>query len=114
MKISEKAEDTPDIDLVRQSAPAVYRLESLELRNADDLTGPESFPEFGDFLSVVSTSGGDQPSWTDERWIECPSALAQFLVENNISDGDCFRIRSVTKVDGEWQYSAEPVEDPTD
>lgn len=104
--IEEKAEASPEVDLVRQSAPGVYRLETTELVGADDLTGEGSFPQYGDFLRVSTSHGGENPQWDAEQYIECPQALAQWLVDHEVGEGDAFRIRDVTKVDGEWQYDA--------
>jgi hypothetical protein len=47
-------------------------------------------------------------------FIECPQALAAWLVEHEIADGDWFRITSVQKVDRRWQYSVEIAEAPGD
>lgn len=111
MKLDDKASDSPDIDLVRQSAPGAYRLLTDELVGADELTGDDEFPKYGDFLKVGRLRSGDEgPEVAGERFIECPTALAKWLVENVDLDDD-FRIQSVRKVDGEWQYNAEIIDD---
>lgn len=112
MKISDKAEDTPDIELARQSAPGAYVLDGEELSPADDLTEEGQFPEYGDFLPVHrarATEDGWEPTG-DEMWIECPQDLAQFLVEQEVEPQDGFRIKDVKKVDGTWQYNCEILE----
>lgn len=103
MDIEDKAQETPDVDLARQSAPGAYRLESTELTDANDVTPEGDFPEYGDFLEVTGTSG--------EQFIECPAALARWLVDNGIEAGDGFRIVSVQKVDGEWEYDCDELND---
>lgn len=108
MKIGDKAEESPEISLARQSAPGVYRLLNDELVPADELTAEGEFPEYGDFLKVETTTGGAEPSWNREEYIECPQALAQWLVEHQeIASKKGFRIRTVQKVDGAWQYECE-------
>ena len=98
--IDDKAEaaDQPDVDLARQSAPGLYRLESRDLTPADEI-GTDEFPQYGDFLPVDTVNG-----W---QYIECPANLAKWLVEEGVETGDAFRIVSVRKVDGEWKYDAD-------
>jgi len=101
MKIGDKAEqaDQPNVLLVRDSAPGLYRLETDELTNADDL-GTDEFPRYGDFVKCSD-------SRLEECYVEVPSALAQFL-DGTVEVGEWFRIVSVNKTaDGEWTYSAE-------
>jgi len=100
MKIQDKAETpTEDIDLARYSAARAYKLLTDELVPADELTPESEFPQYGDFLHVGTESG--------TQWIECPRALAAWIVEAGLSIGDGFRIRTVRKVDGEWEYKCE-------
>jgi len=100
MKIQDKAETpTEDIDLARYSAARAYKLLTDELVSADELTPEGEFPQYGDFLHVGTESG--------TQWIECPRALAAWIVETGLSIGDGFRIRTVRKVDGEWEYKCE-------
>ena len=105
MKLSDKAKDRPDVRLARDSAPGAYTLTTDELVAADDLTDEDEFPQFGDFLEV------EQPGAGRRVWIECPAALARWLVENGIDIGETFRIRSVQKIDNEWSYECDRVED---
>ena len=100
MKIQDKAETpTEDIDLARYSAARAYKLLTDELVPADELTPDGEFPQYGDFLHVGTESG--------TQWIECPRALAAWIVDAGLSIGDGFRIRTVSKVDGEWEYKCE-------
>jgi hypothetical protein len=100
MKIADKANtDTQDIDLARYSAARAYKLLTDELVEADELTPEGEFPQFGDFLHVGTTAG--------TQYIECPRALAAWIVDAGLSIGDGFRIRTVSKVDGEWEYQCE-------
>lgn len=110
MKLADKAADRPDIDLARESAPGAYVLLTDELVEADELTAEGEFPQFGHFLEVGRITSSESPlSSYKEQYIECPAALARFLVEN-VSLNDAFRIQSVQKVDGEWEYKCEFVE----
>jgi hypothetical protein len=100
MKIQDKAETpTEDIDLARYSAARAYKLLTDELVPADELTPEGEFPQFGDFLHVGTTAG--------TQYIECPRALAAWIVDASLAIGDGFRIRTVSKVDGEWEYKCE-------
>jgi hypothetical protein len=110
--LGDKSADRPEVSLVRQSAPGLYRLPEVEelaeveLVAADDLTPEGDFPEYGEFLEVEVTGGGENPRITGTEFVECPSALARWVVENG-EPGGWFRIRSVRKVDGAWQYDVE-------
>jgi len=106
--LEEKARDSPEVSLARQSAPGLYRLTTTDLVPADEITPEGDFPQYGDFLRVEVTSGGTDPEWSGTEYIECPAALARWLVEN-VEVGESFRIRSVQKVDGEWRYDCEAV-----
>lgn len=102
--LEDKAAESPEVDLARQSAPGAYVLESLDLVDADDLTPEGEFPQFGDFLEVTGTAG--------EQYIECPQDLARQLVEDLDADvGTAFRILDVTKIDGSWSYEIEGLDD---
>jgi len=105
MNLKDKAKDRPEVLLARSSSPGAYEVRSLELSGADELTDEGDFPQYGDFLHC-HRAGTDKTVW-----VECPAALARFLVNDiDVEVGDVFRIRSVTKVDGEWRYEAEPVD----
>jgi len=100
MKIADKAKTTTeDIDLARYSAARAYKLLTDELVSADDLTPEGEFPQYGDFLHVATTAGS--------QYIECPRALAAWLIDNELDVDSGFRIRTVRKVDGEWKYQCE-------
>lgn len=115
MKLGDKASDSPEISLVRQSAPGLYRLrdgvssvEEVELQSADEVTPEGEFPEYGDFLPVVRVKSGDGEHLDrDEEFVECPSVLARSLVGWNVTSDDVWRLQSYRKVDGEWQLFAQ-------
>lgn len=101
MKIGDKAEqaDQPDVLLVRDSAPGLYRLETDELTDADEL-GTDEFPRYGDFVECVD-------SRLEKCYVEVPSALAQFLAAQT-EVGEWFRIVTVNKTaEGEWMYDCD-------
>jgi hypothetical protein len=115
-KLGDKATETPEVQLVRQSAPGVYRLpddgwsiEAIELVPADDLTAEGEFPQYGEFLELETTNGGADPTVDSIEFVECPEAFARWLVENG-EPGEWFRIAQVRKVDGTWEYTIEEVE----
>lgn len=111
MKISDKAQETPEIDLAKQSAPGAYRLADDELVEADEITEEGQFPKFGDFLPVKALRQTENGVETNgEMYIECPQALAQWLVENEIEIGEDFRVISNRKVDRNWEYTCERIE----
>lgn len=99
--LEEKAQETPEVRLARDSAYSAYRLESTELTDADELSDEGEFPQFGEFAECEIPSNGDS---TAEVYVEVPQNLAAQLVEAGIGEGDEFRIGEVSKVDGEWQY----------
>jgi hypothetical protein len=116
MKIGDKAEqsESREVRLARDSV-GLYRLQSDELTGADEISDEGEFPKFGDFLDVEVTHGGANPSFDDEAWVECPGSLAKIIVELGLDVGDCFRIQSARKnPSGEWEYSVDQAEDPTE
>jgi len=105
--IREKAEQAErDIHLTGDMAYSTYRLESKELSPADEISDDGQFPQFGDFADVtIPTNGdGDDP----ELWAEICSSLAQSLVEQELGEGDIFRVGPTEKVDGEWRVDVKP------
>lgn len=120
MKLGDRAAESPEVSLVRQSSPGLYRvpnsvesIEEIDLVSADDLTAEGEFPQYGEFLEVQVTHGGPDPTVNGSEYIECPGALAKWLVEE-AEPGDWFHIQTVQKVDGEWQYELEIADDPTE
>jgi hypothetical protein len=103
VKLGDKAEsaDQPDVVLARDSV-AMYELQTDELVPADEVTEPGEFPEYGDFMETGKVK---QSGETVDVWLEVPSALAKWLVENEIEIGDRFRIGAVRKADGRWEYT---------
>lgn len=114
MKIGDKAEqsDRDEVRLARDSVGA-YRLESDELVPAEEISGDDEFPKYGDFLACreLRQVAGDVEV-AEKVLVEVPGQLAKQLVEADISEGDGFRIQSVRKnAAGEWEYgtSEEPL-----
>lgn len=101
MDLNDKAQETPDIDLIRDAQYSAFRLVSTELTPADELTGEDDFPQFGDFAEC-EIPDGDGGTAAEEVYVEVPQDLAAQLVELGIGEGDEFRVGEVTKVDGEW------------
>ena len=118
--LGDKAAESPEVSLAKQSAPGLYRLnadgediEDIDLVPADELTPEGEFPQYGDFLEVgvPSDTGTENPSFDQTEYIEVPGALAAWLVEE-AEPGAVFRIRQVVKIDGEFDYDIELVGGP--
>lgn len=106
MKLGDKASagSEEEVRLARDSM-GLYKIDDDELVPADEI-GTDEFPQYGDFLPCLTSSGGRDPSWNMEVFVECPSSLAKQLVDMEIGTGDAFRINSVRKgPDGSWTYS---------
>lgn len=116
--IEEKAEEAPEVSLPKQAAPGLYRLESTELAEADDLTPEEEFPEFGEFLEVVTptaTGDADTAAWRGAtEFVSCPKSLARQLADHGAEEGTVFRWLMAQKVDGTWQVELEFFDDLAD
>jgi len=114
MKLGDKAEqsDRDEIRLARDSVGA-YQLESDELVSADEISGEDDFPQYGDFLACRELRQvAGEVELGEKILVEVPGQLAKQLVEQGISEGDGFRIQSVRKnATGEWEYgtSEEPL-----
>jgi len=107
MKIGDKAEasEAPDVYLPRDSV-GLYRLESDELVDCDEITDEGQFPEYGDFIEVTQASGGANPGWGETAYVSCPGDLAKKITDMEIEIGDCFRIQGSRKqANGNWTYS---------
>lgn len=108
MKIGDKAEasDAPDVYLPRDSI-GLYRLESDELVDCDDITPDGEFPQYGDFLEVTQATGGATKGWGEIAYVSCPGNLAKQLVDMSlIEEGATFRIQGARKTaSGNWTYS---------
>jgi hypothetical protein len=114
MNLNDKAEqgNKREVRLARDSM-GLYKLQSEELTGADQVTDEDEFPQYGDFLDCMTTTGGADPSFNVEVWVECPSQLAQQLVDLEIDVGDVFRIKSTYKDEaGEWTYTVEESDTP--
>lgn len=110
MNLEEKAEASPTVFLTGSLIESDYELLTKELVEADDLTEPGQFPEFGDFLEVEEYNPVDgNPRGI--AYIECPSALARWLVEHEVAVGDRFRVLEAGKDNRDtWQVEAETVD----
>lgn len=109
MKLGDKSKkaDRPEVRLPRDSM-GLYTLQSLEYVDADEISDEGEFPKFGDFLECMTTTGGADPEWNVEVFVNCPLGLEEQLMELGIDDGDAFRIQQVSKnADGEWSYVVE-------
>lgn len=103
--------------LLANESMGLYKLKSLELTPADDVTPEGEFPEYGDFAEVETSNGGRNPSWDETAFVEVPGSLAEMLVDRDVEPGDVFRILQVTKdASGEWVYElkTDDVEGPSD
>ena len=111
MKLSDKAEETPDVTLAGDLIESAYELQSddPELVPADELTAEDEFPKYGDFLEVVEYSPYDGTD-RGECYVEVPQRLAAWLVENEVGDGERWKVVQSQKVDGEWQFEVELVD----
>ena len=114
MKLGDKAEqsDRDEVRLARDSVGA-YRLESDELVPADEISGEDEFPQYGEFLATRELRQvAGEVEVGESVLVEVPGQLAKQLVEAGIGEGDGFRIQSVRKnAAGEWEYgtSEEPL-----
>jgi hypothetical protein len=108
MKIGDKATESVACDLASQLTSSIYELITDDLTHCDDLTPEGDFPQFGDFLEVNEYSPVDG---TDRgaRFIELTSDLAHWLIDNELDDGDQFRVLSHSKTDGEHRYEVRQV-----
>lgn len=108
MKLGEKAEqsDRDEVRLARDSVGA-YRLESDKLVTADEISGEDEFPQYGDFLACRELRQvAGEVEVAEKVLVEVPGQLARQLVEQGVDQGDGFRIQSVRKnAAGEWEYS---------
>jgi len=109
MDLQDKAEETPEVSLARDLIESEYELTGTELVGADELTAEGEFPQYGDFLEVHEYSPVDGTD-RGEVFIEVPAALARWLVEN-VEEGERFRVVSVRKVDGEYSFDCETVDE---
>lgn len=110
MNLEDKAEASPTVFLTGSLTESEYELLTKELVAADDLTEPGQFPEYGDFLEVEEYSPVDGTP-RGIAFIECPSALARWLVDQELEIGDRFRVTAVDKDNRDtWLIEAESVD----
>lgn len=103
--LEDQAEDPVDVTLAADAAGA-YRLESVDLAEADDLTEDGEFPQHGRFLAVTRLNQHGEPrNGTGREFLECPQALAAYLVDEGVSEGDTFTVSRSFKTDGgRWDF----------
>lgn len=106
--LEEQAEDPVDVTLASE-APGAYRLESTDLAEADELTPDGEFPEHGSFLAVTRLSQSGEPkNGSSREFLECPQALAAYLVDLEVADGDTFTVSKSWKTDGNrWDFAVD-------
>jgi len=107
MDLSDKAQESPDVTLAGDLLESSYEVTETELVPADELTGEDEFPKYGDFLPAHEFSPYDGTD-RGETYIEVPQALAQIIVERDLADGTRWKVVQSRKVDGEWQFEIEP------
>lgn len=109
--LSDKATETPDVTLAGNLLESAYELheDDPELVPADDVTPEGEFPQYGDFMPVQEFSPYDGTD-RGETYVEVPQALARWLVENEISADDRWKVVQSRKVDGEWQFELETID----
>lgn len=110
MKLGDKSEkaDRPEVELASGNPIGMYRLESDEYVDADEISDEGEFPQYGDFIECQTTTGGADPEWDVEVYLECPLGLEKQLLDHEIGVGEAFRVRQVSKdANGEWNYLIE-------
>lgn len=107
--LEDKAAQARDIYRA-EDATGAYRIVSLDLVEASEIGGEDSFPKFGEFADVVElTETGEDRG---EAWLECPADLAQGLLDIGVEAGSEFVIESVKKDDdGQWRFSVASPQD---
>lgn len=106
MNLEDKAQEAPNVYLAGSLPESEYSFQTTELVGADELTDPDEFPEFGDFLECRERSPVDG---TDRGtvFIEVPQKLAQWLVEH-VEPGDWFAVKAAEKDEsGTWRFDCE-------
>ena len=116
MKLSEKAEqgNSAEVRLAQKSVGQYEVTHDLkqDLVPADEISGEDEFPKFGDFLEVSVIGGGPEHELVDECYLEVPGNLAGQLMDMAIETGDCFSIDSCHKnAAGEWEYRVSEMPD---
>jgi len=107
--IGDKADaaDSPDVFIGRDIA-GMWRIESLEAFDCDEITDPGDFPEFGDFVKVTELNRdrdpADDPAYLS-RYVDLDRQLAEIVDE----PGDTFTVsRVMEKRDGGYTMDVEP------
>lgn len=112
--LDEKAQPTPEVRRPSE-APDWYRLESMELVDADSISPEGEFPKYGEFIDVRLVDTGGVHDSDGPTYVECPGGLARALVEAGVEAGDFFAIEDASKNgDDEWTFTVDAELDPSD
>lgn len=97
--LRDKAAGTVDAHRAGDLDGETYRIESTALYDANVVSEPDSYPEYGDWLRT-----------TDGEYVECPRGLAAVIVDG-LDDGHSgpftLAVDSVVKTDGEFRFTAD-------
>lgn len=104
MDLEDKATQGVNVELYDDLYHSVYVLNTTELVAADELTGEDDFPYYGDFLAVDEYSPVDD-TYRGESYIIVPRDLARWLVDQELGEGDAFQVDDLEKRNGEWIVS---------
>jgi len=104
--LTDKAEANRPARRAEDLPAAMYRLDDTELVDAEQIGSEDEFPLYGDWIDA--TEVGRTGDVHGERWLECPAALAQELVDLGVGRGDVFAVQSASKdSDGNWTFAVE-------
>lgn len=100
--------DAPEVTLASDSS-GMYRLEDADPVDADDVTGPDEFPQYGTFIQVSALTRTGTERHDGDEYLELPQGLASAMVDAGVSEaGDEFIVRSPAKdVDGNWTFEVD-------
>lgn len=105
MDLADAATETPEIQLA-EDLTGVYVLTTTELEQADQVTDPGQFPEYGQFLPCESVS---DPGET--VYLEAVQELAAGIMSHDPDLQDVFVVTRTRKPDpeGSWDVDVEQV-----
>jgi len=96
--LRDHAEPNPEFRLASDLGDGTeYRLSNYGTMEADEIPG--EYPKYGTFAEVVEVET------RTELWLECPTALAQELIDGGVNPGDTFEVHGATKEDGSWTFT---------
>jgi len=107
-QLREKAESGPSAVRISEAVGETYRVENPALYAADEISGSDEYPQYGDWLSVIDDDG------EQAGHLECPRGLAQQLVRVVDHDDLGFpmdvSVNSAELRDEEWHVEIEAAE----